>query len=68
MRRRNVIALAVVLLLCGCFYALQGSGDYEYEVYSDDPDSTYTPPADSPPADSTDEVLDDDFDLLDNGD
>jgi len=65
MKRGFLIVIAVLLLTAACVFALQGSGNYEYQVQNGDPDSLGNPPADSLPPDSTDETLDDEFDLLD---
>lgn len=61
----SFILIAVLLLSVACVFALRGSGNYEYEVQNEEPDSLISCKADSIPADSLDEFLDDDFDLLD---
>lgn len=67
----RALTIVVILLLVGaiaCAISFTGGGSYEYEYQGGEPDTNYTPPADSLPPDSTDENMDDEFDLLDDGD
>lgn len=76
-RRLLPTLLCSILLSAACFFAIQGTGDYEYEFEAGKPDTALTPeipkplllntPQDSLPPDTTPppENLDDDFDLLD---
>lgn len=67
----KALIIVVALLLVGalaCAISFTGTGDYEYEFQGGEPDTNCTPLTDSLPPDSTDENMDDEFDLLDDGD
>lgn len=68
MQRGSLIVLAVLLLSAACVFALQGDGNYNYQLQQGDPDSTVDCQSDSLPADSLPEEMDDDFDLLEEED
>lgn len=68
-RRLNFsVVLCGLFLVCGCFFAFSGTGNYEYEGETgtpENPELTVTLDGDSIPIPET---LDDEFDLIDDPD
>jgi len=64
-RNFSLILVFALLLLAACAFALQGGGNYEYEVQSGQQDSLDILQADSLTVVNEDSTVDDEFDLLD---
>lgn len=66
MRKIALILVCALILLAACSFAMQGEGNYEYEISEENPDSlglTLDPPM--PLSVEDDSTVDDEFDLLD---
>jgi hypothetical protein len=56
----------IITILSACYFALNGSGEYEYEGSTGNPDSLDRVEKDSILGSTLQESLDDEFDLLDD--
>ena len=68
MKRKLVTAIVTLILAGACAVSFSGKGEYEYEVEAGETDSITVLLVEPLPMDSTDENLDDEFDLLDDPD
>jgi hypothetical protein len=74
----SIVVLAIALMVCACYFATFGTGQYTYSAGTHEPDTAQAMDASAKgqktvlldetipeDPDSTDESLEDDFDLLD---
>lgn len=66
MRKISLLLILGLLVTASCIFALRGSGNYEYEIESELPDTLDAPTYEVLQVDSLDEGIDDEFDLLDD--
>lgn len=67
-KKISVVIAFIITILSACYFALNGSGEYEYEAEAGNPDSLMQAEKDSILGSVLQETLDDEFDLLDGED